>query len=85
MAYIMEKAGGTATNAQQPILDVMPETIHERVQVILGSPADVQECLNTLQKTKEEMTSRAMAQAARAAEQAAATVTTVVPVPPPTR
>lgn len=50
MAYIIEQAGGLATTGMQPVLDVKPETIHQRVPLILGSPDDVQEYLACVQK-----------------------------------
>jgi fructose-1,6-bisphosphatase I len=38
MAYICEQAGGKATNGKgQSILDIEPETLHQRVPVIMGS------------------------------------------------
>lgn len=41
MAYLIEAAGGKATNGHQLLLDVQPTGIHQRTPVILGSPADV--------------------------------------------
>jgi fructose-1,6-bisphosphatase I len=41
MAFIVEQAGGAATNGRQRILDVQPEAVHERVGVILGSKNEV--------------------------------------------
>uniref|UniRef100_A0A0E9VC28 Fructose-1-6-bisphosphatase class 1 C-terminal domain-containing protein n=1 Tax=Anguilla anguilla TaxID=7936 RepID=A0A0E9VC28_ANGAN len=43
MAYIMEQAGGMATTGNMNILDIQPESIHQRAPVVLGSPDDVQE------------------------------------------
>jgi fructose-1,6-bisphosphatase I len=45
MAYIIEQAGGTASNGQIPILDIQPEKIHERAPTYLGSTEDVTECI----------------------------------------
>jgi fructose-1,6-bisphosphatase I len=42
MSWIVEQAGGAATNGRQRILDIQPETLHERVAVILGSKNEVQ-------------------------------------------
>ena len=42
MAFIVEQAGGAATNAQQRILDLQPTKLHERVSVVLGSRNEVQ-------------------------------------------
>ncbi|XP_049751687.1 fructose-1,6-bisphosphatase isozyme 2 [Elephas maximus indicus] len=52
VAYIIEQAGGLATTGTQPVLDVEPETIHQRVPLILGSPDDVQEYLTCVQKNQ---------------------------------
>ena len=37
MSWLIEQAGGAATNGRQRILDVQPQQLHERVSVILGS------------------------------------------------
>uniref|UniRef100_A0A098M068 Fructose-1,6-bisphosphatase 1 n=1 Tax=Hypsiglena sp. JMG-2014 TaxID=1550645 RepID=A0A098M068_9SAUR len=50
MAFIIEKAGGMATTGKQAILDIMPENIHERVPVVLGSSDDVEEYLALVKK-----------------------------------
>ncbi|XP_019372902.1 PREDICTED: fructose-1,6-bisphosphatase isozyme 2 [Crocodylus porosus] len=50
MAFIMEQAGGMATTGTEPVLDVKPESLHQRVPLILGSPDDVQEYLACVQK-----------------------------------
>ena len=42
MAFIVEQAGGAATNGTQRILDVQPTKLHERVSVILGSRNEVE-------------------------------------------
>ncbi|KAL4701096.1 hypothetical protein H8959_015100 [Pygathrix nigripes] len=52
VAYIIEQAGGLATTGTQPVLDVKPEAIHQRVPLILGSPEDVQEYLTCVQKNQ---------------------------------
>jgi len=41
MAMLIEQAGGRATTGRQPILDVQPEELHQRVPVILGSAEEV--------------------------------------------
>ena len=41
MSFIVEQAGGAATNGTQRILDIQPETLHERVAVFLGSKEEV--------------------------------------------
>ncbi|MFN3984727.1 MAG: class 1 fructose-bisphosphatase [Rhodocyclaceae bacterium] len=42
MAMIVEQAGGAATTGRQRILDVVPERLHQRVPVILGSVSEVE-------------------------------------------
>ncbi|MBA4255639.1 MAG: class 1 fructose-bisphosphatase [Polaromonas sp.] len=41
MAWLVEQAGGAATNGQQRILDIAPSKLHERVSVFLGSKNEV--------------------------------------------
>lgn len=42
MSFIVEQAGGAATNGQGRILDIQPSSLHERVSVILGSKNEVE-------------------------------------------
>ncbi len=42
MAWLVEQAGGAATNARQRILDLQPGQLHERVSVVLGSRHEVE-------------------------------------------
>ncbi len=42
MGWLVEQAGGAATNGQQRILDLQPSQLHERVSVILGSRHEVE-------------------------------------------
>ena len=41
MAWLVEQAGGAATDGQQRILDIAPEQRHQRVSVVLGSKNEV--------------------------------------------
>ena len=41
MGWLVEQAGGAATNGSQRILDIQPGKLHERVSVILGSKNEV--------------------------------------------
>jgi fructose-1,6-bisphosphatase I len=41
MSWLIEQAGGAATNGKQRILDIQPSQLHERVSVILGSKNEV--------------------------------------------
>ena len=42
MAFIVEQAGGAATNGRERILDIQPTGLHQRVAVILGSKNEVE-------------------------------------------
>ena len=42
MSWLIEQAGGSATNGRERILDVQPRQLHERVSVILGSKNEVE-------------------------------------------
>jgi fructose-1,6-bisphosphatase I len=42
MSFIIEQAGGTATDGTQRILDIVPTTLHQRVSVMLGSKNEVE-------------------------------------------
>jgi fructose-1,6-bisphosphatase I len=42
MAFIVEQAGGAATDGRQRILDIQPEKLHQRVPVFLGSKNEVE-------------------------------------------
>ena len=42
MGWLVEQAGGSATNGQQRIMDIKPDKLHERVSVILGSKNEVE-------------------------------------------
>ena len=42
MGWLVEQAGGMATNGRERILDIQPKKLHERVSVILGSKNEVE-------------------------------------------
>jgi fructose-1,6-bisphosphatase I len=42
MGWLIEQAGGAATNGRQRILDIQPTQLHERVSVVLGSKNEVE-------------------------------------------
>jgi fructose-1,6-bisphosphatase len=42
IAWIIEQAGGAASTGRQPLLDVAPQALHQRVPVILGSREEVE-------------------------------------------
>ncbi|KAG1649558.1 Fructose-1,6-bisphosphatase class 1 2 [Nymphon striatum] len=41
MAFIVEQAGGASSTGRQPLLDIAPNQIHQRIPVILGSKIEV--------------------------------------------
>ena len=41
MSFIIEQAGGAATNGRERILDIRPQALHQRIGVILGSKNEV--------------------------------------------
>jgi fructose-1,6-bisphosphatase I len=42
MSWLVEQAGGAATNGKDRILDIQPGKLHERVSVLLGSKNEVE-------------------------------------------
>jgi fructose-1,6-bisphosphatase I len=42
MSFLIEQAGGAASNTEIPIMDIEPNHIHQRVPVILGSKQEVE-------------------------------------------
>ncbi|KAM6943761.1 fructose-1,6-bisphosphatase 1a isoform 1-T2 [Lycodopsis pacificus] len=50
MAFIIEQAGGMASTGLEPILDIQPDSIHQRAPVAMGSSEDVLEYVAICQK-----------------------------------
>ena len=46
MAFLLEQAGGLAMTSQGRIMDIEPDSIHQRVEVIMGSKNEVETCLS---------------------------------------
>ena len=42
MAFIVEQAGGAATDGKTRILDIQPQKLHQRIAVVLGSKNEVE-------------------------------------------
>lgn len=42
LAFVAEQAGGAATNGRGRILDMVPEALHQRVPLVIGSKEDVE-------------------------------------------
>jgi len=54
MAWLVEQAGGAATNARDRILDLQPQKLHERVSVVLGSKNEVERITRYHQETQSQ-------------------------------
>jgi fructose-1,6-bisphosphatase I len=50
MSFIVEQAGGAATDGAKRILDLQPKGLHQRVAVILGSRNEVERVTSYHQK-----------------------------------
>lgn len=48
LAFLCEQAGGAASDGTQPILDIVPEGLHQRTPLFLGSKGDVTEVVRRL-------------------------------------
>lgn len=53
IAFLIEQAGGMATTGTQRVLDVIPESLHQRLPFVVGSPDDVEEYLSFVKKHKK--------------------------------
>jgi fructose-1,6-bisphosphatase I len=56
MAFIIEQAGGKASDGKNRILDIQPETLHQRVPVYIGSEEDVKMVEHFLAQEEVEAT-----------------------------
>ncbi|XP_031377688.1 fructose-1,6-bisphosphatase, chloroplastic-like [Punica granatum] len=48
MSYLVEQAGGKATDSKKRILDIKPEQVHQRTPIYIGSPDEVDKLLQYL-------------------------------------
>jgi fructose-1,6-bisphosphatase I len=46
MSWLIEQAGGAATNGQDRMLDIVPSSLHQRVSVMLGSKNEIERLAN---------------------------------------
>jgi fructose-1,6-bisphosphatase I len=46
MSFIMEQAGGLSTTGTQRVMEISPDTVHQRVPIIMGSRQDVEEAMD---------------------------------------
>jgi fructose-1,6-bisphosphatase I len=49
LAFLAEQAGGAATTGTEAILDIVPQSLHQRVPLIIGSRENVAEVLRCLE------------------------------------
>lgn len=50
MAFIVEQAGGAATDGKRRILEIQPKSIHERCPIFIGSKKDVEEVTEFMER-----------------------------------
>lgn len=53
MAFIVEQAGGLATDGTRRILDIVPEHLHQRVPLFVGSRLDVEKVVEIYSAAKQ--------------------------------
>lgn len=46
MSFIVEQAGGLATTGRTRVMDIIPNAVHQRMPLIIGSKEDVQELID---------------------------------------
>ncbi|MFC6098573.1 class 1 fructose-bisphosphatase [Olivibacter domesticus] len=54
MAFILEQAGGLATDGMNRILDIVPNRLHQRSAIFLGSEVMVKKLMSFLKRTDSE-------------------------------
>ncbi|MBW4637707.1 MAG: class 1 fructose-bisphosphatase [Gloeocapsa sp. UFS-A4-WI-NPMV-4B04] len=60
LAFLIEQAGGRASTGNQEILDVVPEKLHQRTPLIIGSKDDVALVESFIQKQAKEQSENMM-------------------------
>lgn len=55
MAFIVEAAGGRATNGKTRILEIQPKQLHERTPIFIGSEEDVKMVEEFMAKEEAEI------------------------------
>jgi fructose-1,6-bisphosphatase I len=54
MSFIMEQAGGLSTTGRQRVMEIVPEIVHQRVPIIMGSKNDIEELLEAYKAFDEK-------------------------------
>ncbi|HCF30038.1 MAG TPA: class 1 fructose-bisphosphatase [Cyanobacteria bacterium UBA11049] len=65
LAFLIEQAGGRASTGTQEILDVVPEKLHQRTPLIIGSKDDVALVESFIQQQAEQDDERRMRERSR--------------------
>ena len=60
LSMVVEQAGGTSSNGVQRILEIVPESLHQRVPLIIGSTEDVRLYEKFCRETVETKTAEAI-------------------------
>ena len=55
LAYIAEQAGGMATDGERRIMEIAPGALHQRTPLLIGSSADVKECMEFIHGRHESV------------------------------
>jgi len=50
MSFLIEQAGGLATTGRERVMDIIPDNVHERVPIVMGSKNEVQEVIDAYKK-----------------------------------
>merc|ERR1712127_337152 len=53
MSFIMEQAGGLSTTGTQRVMEIVPEIVHQRVPMIMGSKNDIEEVIEAYAAEEE--------------------------------
>jgi len=53
MSFIMEQAGGMSTTGRQRVMEISPDTVHQRVPIMMGSKNDIQEVIDAYAAWKQ--------------------------------
>lgn len=56
LAFIIEQAGGKASDGKQRILDIQPENLHQRTPLFIGSAKMVEDAERMIQYSESEIT-----------------------------
>jgi fructose-1,6-bisphosphatase I len=52
LAYIVEQAGGSATDGRKRVLDIMPTSLHQHAPLFIGSPEELAIIQEFLEETR---------------------------------